>query len=211
MGRISRDQIIGAVVNAIEVSQKDYYEWSSEWLWQAPEYLITVNVANSLGKLEGAKYVTLENSVKGALVEAGAVSKGRKHSSLRHSGRYDILFWWGNGTPRVPIEIKNQVTRFEKIEEDIARIKTTLKQKNGANQFEFGLMGFYSSSPKAKSLAEKLEDIETETIEYIGNSFQAKFHFRCFNIDDVEIALEKLSQHDGDAWAACCIEISLKA
>lgn len=204
---IPKKTIVDAAINGIISAQKDYYVWADFWLWQAPEYFLTVKIAESLAELEGRKYITLENSVKGALSDASAVGAGRKHSKLRHTGRYDILLWWGMGTPRAPIEVKNQVTRYETISEDIERIKNTLRQKSGDNDFEFGLMAFYSSTSQAKTLKTKLEDIETETLQALGKSFDMTFSASCFNIDSKSVEFEELENHEGAAWAACCFAI----
>ena len=54
--QISIDRIIKATLVGIKKSQKQYETWSGgSWLWEAPEYLITINVANKISDLVGSK------------------------------------------------------------------------------------------------------------------------------------------------------------
>ena len=47
------EEIIDAALAGIKQSQEQYEEWShGDWLWNAPEYLITVNVANKIAEID---------------------------------------------------------------------------------------------------------------------------------------------------------------
>ena len=106
--QISCDKIIKATLAGIKKSHIQYKTWSGgDWLWEAPEYLITITVANKISGLVGSKYITLENNTKSTISEAGGLGKGRLPRDLRERGKVDILLWWGNNKPRAVIEIKN--------------------------------------------------------------------------------------------------------
>ncbi|MGO9007189.1 MAG: hypothetical protein ACLQIQ_18190 [Beijerinckiaceae bacterium] len=124
---VSEDDIVAASLKGIVAAQNAYEAWSGEWLWRAPEYLSTVYVAREIGKLSAG--ITLENSARSAIKDAGAKGRGKLHSHIRDKGRFDLLLWWGNGTPRAPIEVKCQVLSIYKIRRDIKRIVAVLKKQ----------------------------------------------------------------------------------
>lgn len=158
-GPISIEDVVSSSLKGVVAAQKAYEAWSDEWLWAAPEYFTTVFVAKELGKLPSSKYVTLENSATAAIESAGAKGRGKLHSKMRANGRFDILLWWSNGTPRAPIEVKCQVLEFKKIQADVSRISTVINRKKEQSTIGFGLVVFYSSCTEDKifSAKEKLE------------------------------------------------------
>lgn len=78
MAKITKEEILEACVQGIERSFNEYLEWSyDEWLWNAPEYLLTVNIAKELWKIKNdAKFITLEDNVRKTLKNADAKIKG---------------------------------------------------------------------------------------------------------------------------------------
>jgi len=142
MAKISRDEILKACIDGIERSFNEYLEWSyNEWLWNAPEYLLTVNISKKLWKIKkDVKFITLEDNVKNTLKNANAAIKGKLKSTVRGDGRSDIVFWWGKGTPRGIIEVKNAIYRKKHIQEDLDRIYGILEKES---DIEFGVITFY--------------------------------------------------------------------
>ena len=52
------------ILNGIEKAESDYRVWSGDdWLWRAPEYLLTVYVSKQLAKLKYNKYINIEKSI----------------------------------------------------------------------------------------------------------------------------------------------------
>lgn len=195
--------IIDKVLHGIAQAQKDYSQWSdNEWLWNAPEYMLSTYVAQKIWGLDGAKYITLENNVKSAVEDAGIMPTGKLHPDLRASGRFDIMLWWGDGSPRAPIEIKNQVDNFKVIRNDLLRIKKVLELRSGTSSFQFGVIAFYTSvSVKNESIASSQNRI-TEILNRIfdcANEFVGpKLHLKPFKNVYVE----------GDsAWAVVALLI----
>ncbi len=203
--QISIDRIIKATLAGIKKSQKQYETWSGgSWLWEAPEYLITINVANKISDLVGSKYITLENNTKSAISDAGSLGKGRLPRDLRERGKVDILLWWGNNKPRAVIEIKNFIYDKNQYEKDIKRIKELLKRNSSESSLQFGLLGFCDSADEGsqKSANEKINDkiktIKNNVINILGENFQTSVKStRIYEIED-------------SSWCASCIFIKRK-
>ncbi|WP_200762491.1 hypothetical protein [Nitrosophilus alvini] len=184
MSRIGKEEILKACTQGIKNSYEEYLEWSSdEWLWNAPEYLLTVNIAKELWKIEkDAKFITLEDNVRATLKNADATIKGGISDQARANGRSDIVFWWGKGTPRGIIEVKNAVYSKKHIDEDLKRLYTVLENES---DIEFGLTAFYVDrhleSGDAKSRVE--ERINENLINAIKEEaeekgFRVKEHYQ---------------------------------
>ncbi len=141
---VSRNNIIEACLNGIEESFSIYKQWSGgEWLWNAPEYLMTVKIADEISKISQNQLVTLEDNLEYLLDVAGANRKGIISEDIRGNGRSDIVLWWGNRTPRAIIEVKNAVYGITKIDKDIRRIKCVLEQEKKYSKIQFGVVTFY--------------------------------------------------------------------
>lgn len=99
------------VAKGIEAAFKEWEEMSGEWLWTAPEYFLTVKVAQQLRKAIPASQRTLlmEPQVSHVLESAGGVQCGPKAVHLRIGGRLDIVLGHGRGTPRVVIELEERL------------------------------------------------------------------------------------------------------
>lgn len=207
MPAIAESKVIKAAIQGVEKAQNAYKDWSGGyWLWQAPEYLTTVSVAHEISKLAGAKYLTLENGVRSAILEAGAKGRGKLHSHIRENGRMDMLLWRGNGTPRAPIEVKVQVTNATKILKDVHRIEKTLHRKKADSSFSFGMIVYYISTLDSKSGQVSAKDKLVSKTKRIYENVNAEISESC-----------RLTQHiseiheDGDsAWAAVVLHFKLQ-
>jgi len=146
------NNIAEACLNGIEESFNIYKKWSGgEWLWNSPEYLITIKIAENISSVNQSQYITLEDNLEYLLNEAGAYKKDCIFENIRENGRSDIVLWWGNGTPRAIIEVKNSVFNFSKIEKDILRIQGVLKKES---KIQFGIIAFYTDIGSRKGDAE---------------------------------------------------------
>jgi len=171
MAKITYDEILNACLIGIEKSFNEYFEWSGdEWLWNAPEYLLTVNIAKELANIKKNKFITLEDNVKETLKNAEAKIKGKISDKARPDGRSDIILWWANGYPRGIIEVKNDVFNFRRIKEDIDRILELLKKDSS---IEFGITTFYidryyETKDPEKEVENRINKIIQEIENYIG-------------------------------------------
>ena len=166
--RVKMDEIVNCALEAIDKAHKDYHKWSNgEWLWNAPEYFLTVRIAEKIAKLDKNKFVTMEDNVDYILDEAKAKKSGDIHPDIRADGRFDIVLWWASCEPRAIIEVKNGVNAYIKIQEDISRVSRTIKDAPIGSKIQFGLIAFYTSHQYKKGYAiERLD----EQIHKIFNS-----------------------------------------
>ena len=189
-GSISIDEVIKKTLSGIVKAQKDYEYWSGGyWLWEAPEYMLTTYIAREICTIHGAYYLTLESNVRGIVEDAGGIGRGRLHEDVRLGGRSDITLWWGGGTPRAAVEVKNQVSNAAKIRDDIIRIKTLLR--NEENTFQCGLVAFYTSrrdrggdGERARAtIKERLANIKSETQDILGEEHHLRRHDSRIRVD----------------------------
>ena len=198
---ISQKQIIKATLQGINESVTLYQTWSGgEWLCNAPEYLLTVkiaeNIAIKINKHNENNLITLEDNVDYLLDIAQAKGRGPVPKKVRKNGRCDITMWHENEKPRALIEVKNSVFSLKKIELDIDRIKEILKSNTSKSTFEFGLIAFYidrhydtgNATTKIKKQADKIFNQAKELNKDVS--------FEMFYKE------QKQSQKDIDAWAS---------
>jgi hypothetical protein len=171
------------------------------WLWEGPEYLITIHVAENIAKLSGSKYITLEHSSAQTVEDAGAKGRGCLPRDIREHGKVDILVWWANDTPRAIIEIKNQIYSKEQYIKDIKRIKEFINRNTILSTIQFGIFAFYDSAYDGKrksakdKIQSKLKKIEKSVKEIVGINFR------------VELKTFKIHQIEENAWIAACVLI----
>lgn len=137
------DDVANKTLTGISKAQKEYEYWTGGyWLWEAPEYMVTTYIARQISTISDRTfYLTLENNVRDGIKDAGG-GKGRPRKDLRFNGKFDILLWWANGTPRAIIEVKNQVPGYSKIKYDASRISAALSQQN---TIRCGFIAYYTS------------------------------------------------------------------
>jgi len=181
VARISIPKIISAVIEAYSDAQQEYEDWTGgEWLWKAPEYLITTTIARRIFDIDGPKYITIEHGASSAIDDAGAKGKGRLSAKIRGKGKVDLLLWWGDGSPRAVIEVKNQIFSTDQYKKDIERIASFLTRNKEDSSLQFGLFSFYESatSGSRKSAVEKINDriekIFRNSIDFAGNNVSIK-------------------------------------
>ena len=202
---ISIDKIIEATLDGIDESMEVYQEWSGgEWLWNAPEYLIIVKIAENISKIEGSKYITLEDNVDYLLDLAKAKGQGKVSGKARTNGRSDIVLWWANGTPRAIIEVKNSVFSLEKISKDLDRIREILKRKKSNSTLQFGLISFYiyrgyKTGNAKENVIKRIYKIHNE-IKVRYSDLSCKLFFR----------EKEIIKGDNDAWTSVVFLLKVK-
>ncbi len=182
--QLSMNEVVDSTLKAIIDSHEEYIEWSDgEWLWNAPEYLLTVNIAKELNRIDKNKYITLEDNVRKTMDIAKATGAGRMHPDVRENGRFDIVLWWAGGTPRAVIEVKNSVCTYENIKIDVTRIKEVLNRKTDLSDFQFGLIAFYISINYSKGsgkdeLTKQIKNIYESARKELGGDFTIEMHLQ---------------------------------
>nr|WP_024307799.1 hypothetical protein [Pseudomonas sp. P818] len=200
MATIAMDVIAGAIIGGIEKAQKDYERMSGgEWLWAAAEYVLTTYIARELDALPGAKFVTVESHGQSAITDAGATVPGPKPRKARLRGRFDVLLWWANSTPRAVIEVKNQPRGQSGWFHDIERITSVLGIGRDSTSMQFGAFAYYYSAVDGSQYsAEEKVLRKLERVKHLVSEKTAgKFRLRQFSSDIYQ---------DGDsAWTAACL------
>ena len=202
---ISIDKITESALDGIDESMKLYQKWSGgEWLWNAPEYLITVKVAENIANINGNKYITLEDNVDYILDLANAKGQGRISEKIRKNGRSDIVLWWADGTPRAIIEVKNAVYKLDKITHDIDRIRNILKRKKSNSTIQFGLIAFYiDRNYKTGNAKEKVEDKIYKIKEDIVENYK---DLTC----ELSFREKDIFKDDTNAWSSVVFLLKVK-
>ena len=132
-------------LNALLRTQKNYASWTEGWLLcKAPEYLLTVYVAEAIYKKYGRGAVSLEAPVQYLRYWAWEGGERRGGNFKRSNGRCDVVLWNRNNKhrPEGIIEIKSNSSR-KGITRDIERICKLLSRKT--NSLRFGLVVYYYS------------------------------------------------------------------
>ena len=194
---ITKKELIDTTLSAIIDSHKTYLKWSgNEWLWNAPEYLLTVKIAEKLANINKNKFITLEDNVEKTLDRAGAKGQGKISSKIRANGRYDVVLWWAKGDPRAIIEVKHRVYKFANIEEDIIRIIETIKRKSSESSIKYGMVAFYMSNFYKNNAKNKL-------LKQINNLFEQTENIVSKNGLSVEKHIEEIyCDNDQDVYSA---------
>ena len=189
--QIPIDTIMNKILDGIVQAQKDYVEWSGgDWLWNAPEYMLNVYIAQKISIIDGAKYITIENSAKSAMDDAGARGKGKLHSKIRPKGRFDALLWWGAYTPRAVIEVKNQIGSVKGIKDDLIRISKVLERKREESSFQFGVAAYYTSCcdnnkfTAKERLKKRIANIYKGALDLLGDENEITPYSKNIRVED---------------------------
>jgi hypothetical protein len=202
---IPTESVIQATIQGISLAQRKFQRMYDDeyWLDTAPEYFLTVITAETLLKLKGAKWVTLEHNVSSAMQDAGVVTKGRKALRVLR-GRCDILLWWGSNQPRAMIELKRCVVSSNAVRKDIERIQNVLLKKTKVHTIKFGLIGFFSAVDRLKKRSGKTpKERQAKRLKTIldGARRVAKQGI------DIQLRQSNIHEEDGLAWVAGCLLI----
>lgn len=122
--KYSNEVVLDAALSAMMKAGLRYEKWtkSNYAPWQAPEYVYTTNIAQSVAGLSFKPGVYCEFNSKDAISWANKASFGRKLAKLTSKSRSDILVANANEDFRYIIEVKKRVWTKNKIKNDVGRI-----------------------------------------------------------------------------------------
>jgi len=145
MKRVSKQELIRAAFAGMQVAERKFSSLTSNsvYLNRAPEYLLTVNVAEKLGKTAPNHMTWLEYQLSQARsdVRNDVAQTARSHG--RGGGRCDILMCWAaSKEPRAAFEIKRDVQSLGKIKNDVERILYLMGGGVDGNTLQFGAVMF---------------------------------------------------------------------
>jgi len=149
MKRVSKQELIRAAFTGMQVAERKFSSLTSNsvYLNRAPEYLMTVTVAEKLGQSAPNHLTWLEFQ----LSQARSQPRGSVHQSAqkpakshaRGNGRCDILMCWAaSKEPRAAFEIKRDVQSLGKIKSDVERILYLMGDGVEGNTLQFGAVMF---------------------------------------------------------------------
>lgn len=148
-----KTDIQAACLEGVQNAYTKYFAWSGEYsLRYAPESFIQAEIANTLNAVCG--YVTLEDTVRSVLREAGANLRGKLPRNA--TGRFDIISWWANGTPRKIIEVKKAFTE-NSINADAKRLRQVLGRGGSTRK---GMIVVYTSAINVGTISKRLRALE---------------------------------------------------
>ena len=148
--------------------------------------------------LKDSTYVFLEPWVKGTMDEAGAISKGKLSFKTRENGKFDIVLYWSDYTPRSIIEIKNNCYYYSQIKEDVYRIRDVLLKNKDVSKFQFGILAFYTDADDTDTLSSK-ERIENR-LKSIETSLKKDVDTKLY----IEFSNSKIVTEGVSSWSAGC-------
>jgi hypothetical protein len=192
-----------AIIRGVEIAFEHHFQRAGLWLDHAPEYYVTSKIADQLAKRAGPDSITIEWSISDTLQDARVHGRGRLHSTLPKTGRFDIVVWNRTAqTPRIIVEVKHPIYAAVANQlKDVKRICRALHRGTAKSTIKHGVFAFYSSSddPKRKDqhasnrLKRRLAVIESE-IARIASEEGCKTTFVCGRVHRVR----------AEAWSGCC-------
>lgn len=205
------DKIPNAILAGITDAFKTYERWTlnDRWLNEAPELFVSVEIARRLKKSFPSGHIDMETSVRGALSNAGAKTRGRPRTSERRGGRFDILLSRKNMKPWCAVEIKSPIWSVNCLESDIKRVCGVIRHRNNGSSLSCGAVAFYSDYPKParkhasakkalQSLGERAEALAKELVgkddRLTARLFTSPFH----------------KGNDDDGWQAFCLFFQMR-
>ena len=204
----ARTKIITKTLSGISKAHKDYIYWTGgDWLWYAPEYMITTYIAKENATGTG-HYVTLEQDAKESIKEAGGPGSGKFTEDTRRKfegGRFDIVVWDGD-TPVTIIEVKNQPHGFSGrngIKGDVDNICRVLK---GENSFQYGLVAYYSALKEINTVS--AVERTSRRVDYIKSAADARIKTKGGLKLRQHLSHHKPQVVEDSAWIGVVLQIS---
>ncbi len=150
MKRVTKQELIRAAFHGMHTAERKFSKMTANTLHfcRAPEYLLTVSVAEKLGNTAPNHLTWLEFQ----LSQARSAARGHQPLSAQRADRErcDIVMCWATSKePRAAFEIKRDVQHFSKIKPDVERIMSLLNGGVDGNTLQFGAVMF---STMAESL-----------------------------------------------------------
>jgi hypothetical protein len=208
------------VAEGIENAFSEWLEMSGEWLKTAPEYHLTVKVAQHLLQQipQTKRKLLMEPHVAKSLAEAGGIQTGPNAKRLRAGGRFDIVLGHGDGRPRTIIELKSPLWNpmGASAKKDLHRICRALLQGKASTQLHNGVFALYTSSavPKRKDATAKSRLLRKWVTEWRPElqswtwAESDKSRYQKNLLIDVGAKVHELKFNGKThAWAAVCVQI----
>ena len=156
MKKVSKQELLRAAFKGMQNAERKFSALTANSLYlnRAPEYLMTVSVAETLGKTAPNHMTWLEYQLKNARsASRGGTPEIRPDIHTSHgrgNGRCDILMCWAaSKEPRAAFEIKRDVQSLHKIKSDVERILFMMNGGLDGNTLQFGAVMFSTMAESA--------------------------------------------------------------
>lgn len=212
MAKLSKENALLGVQTGIIKAHENYEDMAGISLYYAPEYLVTVSIANKIKSL-GECWVTLEGNVDETIRLSGSKRTGRPRSTIRKDGRFDVVLWFANGVPRAVIEVKHPLyLPTDAFRKDILRMRDVLvSNRKAGGSIEFCSLGFWmdAENPQRKhqSPEHRIQERYDRLVEE-AKTLVSKESDITVRLSEQPIIKPYISEAgEPCAWAACCITL----
>lgn len=195
-GPVGIRQFEDAVHEGIRRAYEDYPDLSDCDVIDAPEYYLTVKIADELKQLN--LFVNLECSVKNTLRLAGVVEAENIRKELRGNGRFDFVAHSIQNKPRFMGEVKHPVAVLSRLDGDLERICGIL-MCGGVNSFQSGVIAFYAFKKKKKAL----DSLDKLIADIKARCTAASSELSC----KVQMSWRPLARRENYASASVCMVV----
>lgn len=145
MKRVTKQELLRAAFHGMQSAERAFSSLTDNTLHfnRAPEYLMTVNIAQKLGQSAPNHLTCLEFRLSQARSAPRDYCSKPAKTYGRGEGRCDILMCWAaSKEPRAAFEIKRDVQSLGKIRRDVERILYLMGEGTDGNTLQFGAVVF---------------------------------------------------------------------
>ena len=209
IGSISGLELVQAMICSGEKAVENFsFISGGEWFDEAPEYFLTTHIARSVGN-QGNTYALLEVPVGQTRKKAGASRRGRAAQHERRNGRFDLVFYSADGSPRVPVEIKSPVwsATKQKIYPDIDRLSSALIANNDST-FQFGVFLFYASVSKPERKHDNASQRMRKLLERFKDTAIGRAEEKGAKVILIPGSVHKGKEVEDGAWSIAALVIT---
>jgi hypothetical protein len=151
--------VIEASIGGARAALRNYQKLCGHakwWLDEAPEYYLTVRIAEAIYKAT-ADHVWFEYNMRETRVEGlegRGELRGRPSSQLKKAGRHDVVvFRKSSARPWCVIEVKSPIYSMnELVRADVLRLINAVSDRSKGGSIAYGMLVFYSSRGKGGKL-----------------------------------------------------------
>lgn len=162
-----KSDVIEAVLKGIKNAHTTNKQWTKgAWLSMAPEYMLNIFIGREVAKLQNQPNIWFEVSIPDLADSIGfdendpnkpkeAFINCIQRNNYKNE-KIDIVLDTGE-ISKVLIEVKNAVTKYDVLENDVIRLCDAMKYKS---ELEYGVIAFYANVSSKKKIEDLIKEIE---------------------------------------------------
>ncbi|MDP3292147.1 MAG: hypothetical protein Q8M43_08955 [Sulfuricurvum sp.] len=211
MNTFPQEEVITAILVGIVNAHNTNKKWAKgAWLSMAPEYMLNIFIGQEFAKLQNKPNIWFEVSIPDLADSIGfdendpnkpkeAFINCIQRNNYKNE-KIDIVLDTGD-VSKVLIEVKNAVTKYDVLENDVIRLCDAMKHKS---QLEYGVIAFYAnvnSKKKIENLIQEIEDGIERTVQ------KGNYKIKPINLTNyINIDRDKV-----DGWSCAAISFVLES